>query len=96
MTIYIQGHIHTLVLLVLLYLMGFFLSILQDADGCFDEALRLAGNWGFWQKKVFVVAHMSQVFCSIHAVSAGKLGDAGDGLQVVIIYEKVVVVMWWW
>lgn len=45
----------------------------KDGDGSFDEALRLAGNWGFWQKKVFFISHMSQVFCSIHAVSSAFL-----------------------
>lgn len=50
----------------------------KDTDGGFDEALRLAGNWGFWQKKVFIIAHMSQVFCAIHAVSSAFLSFTPD------------------
>ncbi|XP_053637548.1 steroid transmembrane transporter SLC22A24 isoform X3 [Cherax quadricarinatus] len=45
----------------------------QDAGGGFDEALEMAGSWGLWQKRVFIISHFSQVFCAMHAVSSAFL-----------------------
>ncbi|XP_042219669.1 organic cation transporter protein-like [Homarus americanus] len=55
----------------------FKLSLL-DCEGGFDQVLELAGSWGLWQKKVFVISHLAQVFCAMHAVSAVFLSFTPD------------------
>ncbi|KAG7170321.1 Solute carrier family 22 member 2-like [Homarus americanus] len=66
----------------------FKLSLL-DCEGGFDQVLELAGSWGLWQKKVFVISHLAQVFCAMHAVSAGLM----SGEELVFSSSNIITVI---